>query len=71
MAAIVEKIREEQQELSEALDHSGENEVIHEAADLFFHVLVALRARNISLARVEEELCRRMGRSGIEEKASR
>jgi phosphoribosyl-ATP pyrophosphohydrolase/phosphoribosyl-AMP cyclohydrolase len=71
MAAIVEKIREEQQELSEALEHKGEPEVIHEAADLLFHVLVALRARNISLVRIEEELSRRLGKSGIEEKASR
>lgn len=45
--------------------------LIGEAADTLYHLLVMLAARNITLADVENELDRREGRSGIEEKASR
>lgn len=42
-----------------------------EAADVLYHLLVMLAARDVSLADVEAELARREGTSGIEEKASR
>jgi phosphoribosyl-ATP pyrophosphohydrolase len=42
-----------------------------EAADLIYHLLVVLRAREISLAEVEAELSRRSRQSGLAEKASR
>ncbi|SMO62523.1 phosphoribosyl-ATP diphosphatase [Paracoccus laeviglucosivorans] len=42
-----------------------------EAADVIYHLLVMLAARDVTLADVENELDRREGRSGIEEKASR
>ena len=42
-----------------------------EAADVLYHLLVMLAARDVTLADVENELDRREGRSGIEEKASR
>ena len=42
-----------------------------EAADVLYHLLVMLAARGVTLADVENELDRREGRSGIEEKASR
>ncbi|MBR9838346.1 MAG: phosphoribosyl-ATP diphosphatase [Rhodobacteraceae bacterium] len=42
-----------------------------EAADVLFHLLVMLRARDVSLAEVMTELARRQGQSGIAEKASR
>ena len=42
-----------------------------EAADVLYHLLVMLAARDISLADVEAELERREGQSGIDEKASR
>jgi len=42
-----------------------------EAADVLYHLLVALQARGIALAEVLAELERRTGRSGLEEKASR
>ncbi|MFT4015029.1 MAG: phosphoribosyl-ATP diphosphatase [Paracoccus sp. (in: a-proteobacteria)] len=45
--------------------------LIGEAADTLYHLLVMLAARDITLADVENELDRREGRSGIEEKASR
>jgi phosphoribosyl-ATP pyrophosphohydrolase len=42
-----------------------------EAADVVYHLLVALRARGVAFAEVVGELERRSGRSGLEEKASR
>ncbi|WP_299754183.1 phosphoribosyl-ATP diphosphatase [uncultured Boseongicola sp.] len=42
-----------------------------EAADVLYHLLVMLAARDVSLADVLAELERREGTSGIEEKASR
>ncbi|WP_028712589.1 phosphoribosyl-ATP diphosphatase [Paracoccus sp. J55] len=45
--------------------------LISEAADTLYHLLVMLAARDVTLSEVENELDRREGRSGIEEKASR
>ena len=45
--------------------------VVGEAADLLFHLMVLLDARELTLADVVAELARREGVSGIEEKASR
>ncbi len=42
-----------------------------EAADVLFHLLVMLRARDVTLAEVLAELERRQGLSGLEEKAAR
>ena len=42
-----------------------------EAADVLYHLLVMLAARDVSLADVLTELERREGRSGLDEKASR
>ncbi|MBM3605261.1 MAG: phosphoribosyl-ATP diphosphatase [Alphaproteobacteria bacterium] len=42
-----------------------------EAADVLFHLLVMLAARDVSLADVEAELARREGKSGLAEKAAR
>lgn len=42
-----------------------------EAADVLYHLLVMLTARDVSLSEVLAELDRREGRSGIAEKASR
>ena len=42
-----------------------------EAADVIYHLLVMLAARDVSLADVVAELERREGTSGISEKASR
>ncbi len=42
-----------------------------EAADVLFHLLVMLKAREVPLGDVMAELARRQGQSGIAEKASR
>lgn len=42
-----------------------------EAADVLYHLLVMLAARDVTLADVEAELARREGISGIAEKAAR
>lgn len=42
-----------------------------EAADVLYHLLVMLTARDVPLADVMAELDRREGRSGVEEKAAR
>ena len=42
-----------------------------EAADVLYHLLVMLTARDVSLDEVLVELSRRQGTSGIEEKANR
>jgi phosphoribosyl-ATP pyrophosphohydrolase len=42
-----------------------------EAADVLYHLLVMLAARDVTLAEVLAELERREGRSGVDEKAGR
>ena len=42
-----------------------------EAADVLFHLLVMLKSRDVALADVMEELARRQGQSGLQEKAAR
>ena len=67
---ICEKIIEETHEVVEATDENDER-LIHEIADLFFHVLVLLASHDIKYARILDELKRRFGTSGIEEKNNR
>jgi len=68
---ILEKISEESDEVIKAASKEGREEVIHEVADLWFHLLVLLRHENIKINEIELELARRFGISGHEEKASR
>lgn len=42
-----------------------------EAADVLYHLLVMLAARDVTLEEVEAELARREGTSGLAEKAAR
>jgi phosphoribosyl-ATP pyrophosphohydrolase len=65
------KLGEEAVELAIALVGQSDDDVIGETADLLFHLLVALRSRNISLDQVAETLADRQGISGLVEKASR
>jgi phosphoribosyl-ATP pyrophosphohydrolase len=69
--AILKKIGEEATETILAAK-SGEREaVVHETADLLFHLLVMLSQQDIPLATVVAELERREGVSGIAEKNAR
>jgi len=45
--------------------------LIAESADLIFHLLVLLKSKDIGLQEVEAVLGKRIGMSGLEEKASR
>lgn len=65
------KINEEADELCRAIDNESDENVIYEASDLLYHSLVGLASRDISPDRVKQELARRFGMSGIEEKNSR
>lgn len=68
---ILKKVVEEAGEFSFAVKDDDEDAIIYEAADLTYHVLVALGYKNISPDRIKQELARRFGMSGIAEKASR
>ena len=67
---ICNKILEEAQELVDA-SNMGNKEIVHESADLLFHVLVLLASKDIKYARILAELIKRFGTSGIEEKNNR
>jgi phosphoribosyl-ATP pyrophosphohydrolase/phosphoribosyl-AMP cyclohydrolase len=68
---ILKKVVEEAGEFCFAYKDNDEKEMIYEAADLTYHMLVALAAKNISPDRIKQELARRFNMSGIEEKNSR
>lgn len=68
---ILKKVVEEAGEFSFAVKDDDEEEIIYEAADLTYHVLVALGHKNISPDRIKQELARRFGMSGIAEKSAR
>lgn len=68
---ILKKVVEEAGEFCFAIKDNDEKEIIYEAADLAFHTLVALAEKNINPDLVKQELARRFGLSGIEEKNSR
>jgi phosphoribosyl-ATP pyrophosphohydrolase/phosphoribosyl-AMP cyclohydrolase len=73
MPKILEKIAEEHGELAAEFANPGApaDKIVHEAADLLFHVMVGLAARDIPLADIYTELGRRFGTSGHVEKAAR
>jgi len=68
---ILAKIGEEATETAVAGKGGNPDEVVYEAADLFFHTLILLGYYDIPPEHVYNELRRRFGMSGIEEKESR
>ena len=68
---ILKKVVEEAGEFSFAYKDNDEKEMIYEAADLTYHMLVALAVKDISPDRIKQELARRFNMSGIAEKDSR
>ncbi len=71
MPVIARKVGEEGVETAIAALTGSDEELVGEAADLIFHLLVLLNAKGLSLDHVRAELQRREGLSGLEEKASR
>ena len=69
--SMLKKVVEEAGEFTFAIKDDYTQEIIYEAADITYHVLVALASKNINPDRVKQELARRFGLSGIEEKNSR
>ena len=68
---MLSKIREEADEVCVAINEESDEQVIYESADLLYHTLVGLGYRDISPDRVKQELARRFGISGIQEKENR
>lgn len=68
---ILKKVIEESGEFTFAFKDNDEKEMIYEAADLTYHMLVALAYKNISPDRIKQELARRFDMSGIAEKNAR
>lgn len=68
---IADKIREEGGELALAVREEAKKRVASEAADLVYHMMVGLLARDVTWQEVLDVLAQRFGISGIDEKASR
>ncbi|WP_321363994.1 phosphoribosyl-ATP diphosphatase [uncultured Celeribacter sp.] len=66
-----EKFGEEAVEAIIAAVKNDRENLTYEAADVLYHMLVMLAARDVALDDVLGELARRQGLSGIAEKASR
>ncbi|MGM0583791.1 MAG: phosphoribosyl-ATP diphosphatase [Pseudomonadota bacterium] len=66
-----QKFGEEAVEAVIAAAAQDRTELAGEAADVLYHMLVMLAARDVTLSDVMQELARREGTSGLEEKASR
>ena len=68
---IARKLGEEAVEAIVAALSGTRADLVGEAADVLFHLLVLLDAKAIPVAEVAAELARREGTSGIAEKAAR
>jgi len=68
---ILKKIGEESAETIIAAKSGDKQQIVYETADLWFHCLVMLAQQNLDARLVLEELERRFGVSGIDEKAAR
>lgn len=69
--AVLKKVGEEATELVLACKDGQPQRIVAEAADLWFHTLVALAQHGVSPDEVLQELRRREGMSGLEEFALR
>ena len=68
---MLEKIGEEATETIIAAKNDNKEQIIYETADLWFHTMVMLAQKGLSPDDVLDELARRFGVSGHDEKASR
>jgi phosphoribosyl-ATP pyrophosphohydrolase len=69
--AILKKIGEEATETVMAAKDGDADKIVYEIADLWFHTLVLLAQQGLDPQQVLDELSRRFGLSGLDEKASR
>ena len=69
--SVLKKIGEEAAETIMAAKDGEADKIIYETADLWFHTLVLLAQQGLNPKMVTEELARRMGTSGLAEKAAR
>lgn len=71
MDGILKKVGEEATETVIAAKNGEKSQLIYETADLWFHTLVMLAHAGIKPQEILDELARREGLSGIDEKAAR
>jgi phosphoribosyl-ATP pyrophosphohydrolase len=71
VAQCAKKMGEEAVELALASVIESRERLIEEAADVLYHLLVVLKARDVKLTEVETVLGSRASQSGLAEKASR
>lgn len=71
LEAILKKVVEESFEVTMAAKDGDREHLVYETADLWFHTLVLLSHSGLGPGDVMEELARRFGTSGLEEKARR
>ena len=69
--AILKKVGEEATETVMAAKDGDPQQIVYETADLWFHTLVMLAHQGLGPEQVLDELARRFGLSGLEEKARR
>ncbi|MBU1191119.1 MAG: phosphoribosyl-ATP diphosphatase [Gammaproteobacteria bacterium] len=69
--AILKKVGEEATETILAAKEGNPEHLIYETADLWFHTLVMLAQQGLGPDAVLQELSRRVGLSGLDEKAAR
>ncbi len=69
--AILKKIGEEATETVMAAKDGDAQHLVYEIADLWFHSMVLLAQQGLEVDAVLDELGRRFGLSGLEEKAAR
>ena len=69
--AILKKIGEEATETILAAKDGDKEHLVYETADLWFHTLVMLAQQGLGPELVLQELARRFGLSGLDEKAAR
>jgi phosphoribosyl-ATP pyrophosphohydrolase len=69
--AILKKVGEEATETVMAAKDGDAEKIIYETADLWFHTLVMLADQGLGPQQVLDELQRRFGLSGLDEKAGR
>ena len=58
-------------EVIDAVKLNNKSNIVHEVADLWFHCLVVLAKKNLTVEDITNELKKRQGISGIEEKLNR